>query len=1428
MNKQSKQRRNCIGRTVWLSWALLILLPAMALADVREPGRIRLARESLQAALPGQPYAGVVEFTSPQDGVVETVEIGGVGWAVGSVEFSTAIDVKRGETIRIPFQADVNDGALKLEIRVTVNGKVVEKKFDLSPERIAAIGKDRPSTRVDDVAAVPQSEGSDGPGPRGCDDYLLRVRGRIEYIRQDGLVVGVDGIRFQIMDEDSIDSEVIYEGLTDEQGAFDVTTCWDDCDITGCDDPDVYLRYECNTGVAFVRSDDAGEDIYAWSTIDTLIFNDFTGGDIDFGSQRPTDTSQFPVLHIHNSIVRAHRYVVETNGYVSAQVGVVWRDGNGAFYQPTPDEIHIGADRQWNEGTHVHEWGHHLVYEWTSPPPPGPNYCNGFCDDPASTVCGGDQCIGGGGHCIWCNETDTDAWGEGFPDWLASVLLRIWQARYNAPPPLDGRDTLESVLSCCDGAVHNALITEGLVGALLRDIEDPAQDAGQTVCPQDSLALGGDEILAVVREYQPIRVTAFINAFRTEFPQYEHDFRSTAQSIAAVYVAGLPPLPPLQVFATGGCGTYRTGETITLTVQSNASRYSTCMRWQRNGSNLADNGRVSGATTDTLTITNAIANDAGNYTLRISSCDGAPPNECNGTQSITSAPIRVPILSADEPAHRVTGWGSNGFGALGRGSDVPISDVNPADVINLNNVVAISAGYFNSFAILSDGTVWGWGSFYLGNGTGQSSATPVQVTGLSDIVALSAGGYETAMALDANGHVWTWGGSFYGQLGFPSGGTLIPGQVDLDCVLDISMAYNHAAAVTSDGSLWAWGHNGAGQLGQGSFGGNFNTPQRVNGLSNVVDVECGSEHTLARLSDGTVWACGRNNQGQLGDGTLEDRNRFVQVGGLANVTHIAAGWYHSLAVRADGSPWAWGSNGNYQLGTGSGAHNPTPVRVLNLPDVRALDGGADHSAFVAADGTIWTCGYNGQGQLGRPGGATNDGPHPVDTRIGAAVQISTGVFFTMGIAPGARIIAPVTDQLVAGCATARFTVGAVGEPPLGYLWGRVVGGSFVPLSNGGRISGANTPTLTITQTDALDTGAYQVVVFNATNSVFDPVTLVTPPLLMPFDTVQDALAWWNNERGTWSVTGGAYAAGAPTDNPATYSSFGLPIRDYQIELDVTSTIFANQNTNGGIWLRSRISPTPPNYPDGVLLGFGSVDSFATGDLFWQRYPNAPQNVALNVYTPGAAIHLRVEVRGDTYTAYLNDSPTPTTTLTTPNYPSGSIGLYDNAAAGVAFDNVFVQSLTSCDPGSGMEPVRILQRPLSQTVPSGSQVTLSVIANGTGPLGHQWLRNGSCVAGANSPTHAFTASAVTAGRYECTVTNACGSVGSFPAHVTVEGGGPAGDIDGDGHVSLADLAILLSCFGSCVGDPAFNPQADFDADGCVGLSDLAVLLSTFGQ
>ncbi|MBK8914696.1 MAG: hypothetical protein IPM64_08885 [Phycisphaerales bacterium] len=800
-------------------------------ADVRNPVRIRIMTEGLKPARTGEKYSGVLELTAPRDGVLERIEIGGEGWQAQEIALAAPVELWAGQPVEVPFETLVLDAEKKLEVRTIFNGELTRKRFSLDEKHVSRIGLPRPVIRVAPTEGAAAPSGEPQGGIAGCDDRLIRVRGRFEYVRPDGQVIGADGLHFRIMDEDTGPDELMFESYTDTNGYFDVTICWDDCDVSGCDDPDIYIHFDCETGVAIVRDDDAGEDTYAWSTEDSQLFADYGGSDLDFGNIRPANAGDYPAVHIHNSTMRAHRFVLETNGYYTPQVEVVWQDGNGAFYSPSNSEIHIGPDEQWNEGTQVHEWGHHLLFDWTDPL--DPDYCNGFCDATPS-VCGADACSGGGGHCLWCAETDHDAWNEGFPDWLGSVVMRGWQGRYGGPPPMaisDGRYTHEVLQNCCDGTAHNALWTEGFVAALLHDIEDPVQDAGQTGCPQDALSLGPDEILAVVRQARPIRVMEFISAFRTALgPNFEYDFRSTAMAISLDYVTGWN-LPALAIGATSGCGAYHVGETIQLTVASNASPLSTCMRWQRDGVDVTDDARTSGATTNILTITNAAAGDAGRYTLRIATCDGLPPNQCNGSHSRTSPPISVRII-ADSPGHRITGWGRNLNGSLGRGYTMPDSDVNPGDVINLTNVAAVSAGYWNSIAALTDGTAWVWGFRYLGNGTLDSSATPVQVNFISDIVAVAAGSPEgNCLALDANGRVWSWGSNYQGLLGYssPSGFALNPGQVSLDCVVDIAMGNYHAAVITSDGSLWMWGTNFQRRAGTGIHGRQFESAVACNG-----------------------------------------------------------------------------------------------------------------------------------------------------------------------------------------------------------------------------------------------------------------------------------------------------------------------------------------------------------------------------------------------------------------------------------------------------------------------------------------------------------------------------------------------------------------------------------------------------------------------
>jgi len=99
----------------------------------------------------------------------------------------------------------------------------------------------------------------------------------------------------------------------------------------------------------------------------------------------------------------------------------------------------------------------------------------------------------------------------------------------------------------------------------------------------------------------------------------------------------------------------------------------------------------------------------------------------------------------------------------------------------------------------------------------------------------------------------------------------------------------------------------------------------------AIQVAAGSAHALAVAADGTVWAWGRNANGQLGDGTTVNRYAPVQVIGLSGVVSVSAGSGHSLALKADGTVWAWGVNFYGQRGDGILLDRLLPVRLQAWP-----------------------------------------------------------------------------------------------------------------------------------------------------------------------------------------------------------------------------------------------------------------------------------------------------------------------------------------------------------------------------------------------------------------------------------------------------------------------------------------------------------------
>ena len=160
------------------------------------------------------------------------------------------------------------------------------------------------------------------------------------------------------------------------------------------------------------------------------------------------------------------------------------------------------------------------------------------------------------------------------------------------------------------------------------------------------------------------------------------------------------------------------------------------------------------------------------------------------------------------------------------------------------------------------------------------------------------------------------------------------------------------------------------------------------------------------------------------------------------------------------------------------------------------------------------------------------------------------------------------------------------------------------------------------------------------------------------DFTTGASPLWGNESGGWFSSGGAYDAQFPNNAPITYSSLPFDLQDFSIELDITNV------QDGGIWLRSL------DNQNGILLVTGA----GVGGLYWHIISGGNVSPSLNVvgglFTNGISDpHLRVTVEGDTYSVYVNGSPTPATTLTDSTFSSGRVALYDFSPQ--TFDNVAV-------------------------------------------------------------------------------------------------------------------------------------------------------------
>jgi alpha-tubulin suppressor-like RCC1 family protein len=305
----------------------------------------------------------------------------------------------------------------------------------------------------------------------------------------------------------------------------------------------------------------------------------------------------------------------------------------------------------------------------------------------------------------------------------------------------------------------------------------------------------------------------------------------------------------------------------------------------------------------------------------------------------------------------VMGWGGNAFGQLGDGTRT--RSAVPVLVRKLSEATAVAAGAWHSLALLGNQTVMAWGENEFGQlgygvmGSGTGRREPVPVTGLSGVKSISAAGQDS-LALLSNGTVMGWGNNESGQLGTgtSASSSAVPVRIQgLSGAVAISSGRGYNLALLSNGTVMSWGRNGRGQLGNGTTIDSA-APVAVRGLSGVTAVSAGASHSLALLGNGTIMTWGGNTFGQLGNGTTTGpetcgqapcSKKPVPVSKLAGVTAVSAGYQFSLARRSTGTVTSWGRNNFGQLGNGTTTSTSVPGLIAGLREVAGIAATDTHS-----------------------------------------------------------------------------------------------------------------------------------------------------------------------------------------------------------------------------------------------------------------------------------------------------------------------------------------------------------------------------------------------------------------------------------------------------------------------------------------------------
>jgi len=335
-------------------------------------------------------------------------------------------------------------------------------------------------------------------------------------------------------------------------------------------------------------------------------------------------------------------------------------------------------------------------------------------------------------------------------------------------------------------------------------------------------------------------------------------------------------------------------------------------------------------------------------------------------------------VGASPSATNVDHWGGF-FGDKDRANSDELKA--PTSMSLPGKVAEVATSNSSEYALLTNGTVYAWGQGdhgELGNGEDANSfTTAVQVEFPAGVTIASlptdAMPYDTAMAVDTNGNVWGWGLNSAGQLCLgASGEQVLPVELPLSGVTALAGAGDHAL-YDAAGTVYACGGNHNGDLGDGSTTAS-RTPVKVIGLpaSGIETLVAAYENSGALTSTGAYYDWGLNSEGQLGDGSLTPSSTPVLVNLGHAVSQVVQGGSigvngQTLARLTNGNLFAWGDDKRAQLGDGgSSTYQESPVRIILPSGVHfvMLATGGQTSYGITPGGNVYAWGDNGSGQLG--------------------------------------------------------------------------------------------------------------------------------------------------------------------------------------------------------------------------------------------------------------------------------------------------------------------------------------------------------------------------------------------------------------------------------------------------------------------------------